>query len=456
MRRRHILLAISVLVLVFVLVIQNGMKNVPSPDEVVESEPLNVPILSQNDLERHMNKLTSADLDGRYPGTEGNRLAASYIREQMVAIGLKSPTFADDHYMMFSALIPIKLQKTTMMLNDGEESHVFEFGRDYVEFVTRNFAMGNGAHSGTYQIIDDPDKLYAFDGSSIVVYTKSAIEGISYDELFGKIILSSDRPKMVLYESNQQNSGYFVLSPYSRFVEKNDNQSGILIYKVSEGVIVKLKNSPEGTLSANTAVSLSSEEIHNIIGMIDGTGETGYAITAHFDHLGNNLDGTFNPGALDNASGIATMLVLAEALMEVGNPELDYYFVAFNAEEEGLYGSEAFVQHMPLDVEGFSFINIDMVGSSLGIPVTVSATQSQSHMLQASIVELAKDHGVETILSDSGSSDHVPLEYVGYKAISLTELDKRYYHTPEDTIEQSIDYGRMVQLAGWILSFVEK
>lgn len=455
MKKRYILIMIMLLVIAFALFIQKSMKPLPSIEEGKESQQLDEPILSQDDFERHMIKLTSVELDGRYPGTEGNRLATAYIREQMVAIGLESPTFADNHYMMFSALIPIKLQKTTMVLNAGDESHEFEFGSDYVEFVTRNFAMGNGAHSGTYQIIDDPDKRYAFDGTSVVVYTKSAIEGISYDELFGKILLSSHRPKMVLYESNQQNSGYFVLSPYSRYVDKNDNQDGMLIYKVSERVIEKLKNSPKGTLSANTSVSLSTENIHNVVGMIDGTGETGYAITAHFDHLGNNLDGTYNPGALDNASGVATMLVLAEALQKVGNPELDYYFIAFNAEEEGLYGSEAFVQHMPLDTDGFSFINIDMVGSSLGIPVTVSATQSQSHLLQANMVELASNLSIETILSDSGSSDHVPLEYVGYKAISLTELDKRYYHTPGDTIEQSIDFGRMLQLAAWILSFVE-
>ena len=70
------------------------------------------------------------------------------------------------------------------------------------------------------------------------------------------------------------------------------------------------------------------------------------------------------------------------------------------------------------------------------------------------MIELAQTFGIETILSDSGSSDHVPIEYVGYRAVSLTELDKRYYHTPSDTIENSIDFQRLSQIARLIFTFV--
>lgn len=454
MKSKHVaLLFVIVTVLAVVFYSLNITKR---PDGESEAQQEVESILTEKNLERHMLELVSERYDGRLPGTEGNALAASYIREEMRAIGLISPDFAEDHYMPFSALVPIKVEKTTMTLMIGHERHEFLFGRDYVEFVTRNFAKGFGAHSDTYKIVASQDELYDFDGASIVVYTKAAIEGISYDELFGKIILSDERPKMVLYESNQQNSGYFVLSPYSRFVQSNDNLNGILIYKVSENVIEKLLTNPEATLTASTGVSLASTEMHNVVGMIDGSGENGYVLMGHFDHLGNNFDGTYNPGALDNASGISAMLVLAEALTRDGHPELDYYFIAFNAEEEGLYGSEAFANIMPLPTDRFEFINIDMVGSSAGIPVTVSATRSQSHALQSRMIEMATAHGIETISSESGSSDHVPIEYAGYKALSLTELDKRYYHTPGDTIEQSVDFGRMLQIVNWIHAFVLK
>lgn len=444
------------LILAVLIVVVFTLKESETPVGEAEVLQQTEVILTEESLERHMLELVSERYDGRFPGTEGNVLAAAYIREQMRDIGLISPYFAEDYYMPFSALIPIKIEKTTMSLMIGQERHDFQFGYDYVEFVTRNFAKGFGVHSDTYKLVTSQDDLYDFDGATIVVYTKEAIEGISYDELFGKIILSDERPKMVLYESNQQNSGYFVLSPYSRFVQSNDNHSGILIYKVSEKVIQKLMANPDATLTASTGVSLASTEMHNVVGMIDGNGDSGYVLMGHFDHLGNNFDGTYNPGALDNASGIATLLVLAEALVRDGHPELDYYFIAFNAEEEGLYGSEAFAGIMPLPIDRFEFINIDMVGSSAGIPVTVSATRPQSHALQSQIIDLAALHGVETISSESGSSDHVPIEHAGYRAISLTELDKRYYHTPGDTIEQSVDFGRMLQIVNWIHAFVLK
>ena len=288
-------------------------------------------------LKSYLSELVSVEFDGRFPGTPGNIAAAEFIRTSMMEIGIESPAFAKNYFMTFSAIIPIKLSKTTLVLETVDQKVEFVFGRDYVEFVTRNFAKGKGKFSGQFKIMDDPLNLYDFGDSDIVVYTLDAIKDISYDSLFNHILLEKNKPKMVLYESNQQNSGYFVLSPYSRMVTENDNQDGMLIYKVSQSVVEALLSHSGGILHAFTEVELSRIEMPNVVGMIDGSGETGYVIMAHFDHLGHNFDGTYNPGALDNASGVATMLALSEVLIKQGDPELDYYFIAFNAEEAGLY-----------------------------------------------------------------------------------------------------------------------
>ncbi len=408
-------------------------------------------------LETTMQKLVSSELDGRYPGTEGNERAMAFIKNEMTRIGLEAPTFTESYLMPFEMILPMKHSATEMRLTVDTTVYDFIFGEDFNEFVARDFAKGIGTFEGGFEIIDDPFNLYDFEGlgsPDIVVYTETAISGVSYDALFNEIIKSEHRPKVVLYESSQQNSGYFVLSPYSRMVTSNDNTEGLLIYRVSKDLVTLLKENTEGILRLKTEVSIDVIETANVIGMIDGTGETGVIISAHFDHLGNNYDGTYNPGALDNASGVATMLALAESIVMNANPELDYYFIAFNGEEEGMYGSGHFASLKPLDPIAFKCINVDMVGASGNVPLEISATSVQSSTLQETALLLAESLAIKTFKSDKGSSDHVPLEIAGYNTISLTELDKRFYHTPYDTIDNSIDFNKMQNVAFFIYRLV--
>jgi hypothetical protein len=408
-------------------------------------------------LESRLEKLVSKSFDGRYPGTDGNDLATEYIRDEMIRIGLEAPEFTEDYLMPFEMILPMKHSATEMRLTVDARIYAFTFGEDFNEFVARDFAKGIGTFEGGYKVIDDPFNLYDFEsyGSpEVVVYTEMAISGVGYDALFSEIMKAEHRPKVVLYESSQQNSGYFVLSPYSKMVTSNDNTNGLLIYRISEAVKTLLSESPEGILRFKTEVSIDLIETNNIIGMIDGTGETGIVISAHFDHLGNNHDGTFNPGALDNASGVTTMLALAEALVETGDPELDYYFIAFNGEEEGMHGSGHFAAQLPLEPLAFKCFNVDMVGASGDVPLEISATAIQSVNLQEQALSLAESMGLKTFKSDKGSSDHVPLEMAGYETISLTELDKRFYHTPNDTIENSINFAKMQNVAYFIYRLV--
>jgi Zn-dependent M28 family amino/carboxypeptidase len=82
----------------------------------------------------------------------------------------------------------------------------------------------------------------------------------------------------------------------------------------------------------------------NVIGRLDGTDpelrEEFVVLTAHLDHLGLAADGAdrvFN-GAMDNASGIATMIEVARALAR-NPPKRSVLFCAVTGEEKGLLGS---------------------------------------------------------------------------------------------------------------------
>jgi hypothetical protein len=135
------------------------------------------------------------------------------------------------------------------------------------------------------------------------------------------------------------------------------------------------ESSPPGAAPAGTTVymrvSASCEWRTglNVWCKIDGDEEPGrYVIVgAHYDHLGEDPslpDPVYN-GANDNASGVAVLLALAEALAESGDgPDASVVFVAFSAEEHGLWGSRSFVaQHPEIVRNADIMINLDQVGA---------------------------------------------------------------------------------------------
>jgi membrane-associated protease RseP (regulator of RpoE activity) len=94
-------------------------------------------------------------------------------------------------------------------------------------------------------------------------------------------------------------------------------------------------------------------------------------IGAHYDHLGRggegslaSREGEIHHGADDNASGVAGMLELARIFSaERKNLKRTLDFIAFSGEEEGLLGSNFYVNHplWPLN-KIVAMINMDMIG----------------------------------------------------------------------------------------------
>jgi len=117
-----------------------------------------------------------------------------------------------------------------------------------------------------------------------------------------------------------------------------------------------------GYLAPFTALG---ERSQNVIGIIRGhePGAGHIIIGAHLDHLGIR-DGVIYPGADDNASGVAGLCAIAEALSHAGQrPRHTVVIVGFGSEEDGLLGSEAYVAApvLPLD-QAVLMINLDMIG----------------------------------------------------------------------------------------------
>jgi hypothetical protein len=85
-------------------------------------------------------------------------------------------------------------------------------------------------------------------------------------------------------------------------------------------------------------------------------------VAAHLDHLG--LNPSTMPGANDNASGVAVVMAVAEALLKSGlRPQRAVAFVFFGAEEQGVKGSEYYLAHVPPPLKRMkALVNLDGVG----------------------------------------------------------------------------------------------
>jgi hypothetical protein len=210
-----------------------------------------------------------------------------------------------------------------------------------------------------------------------------------------------------------------------------------------------------GLSTALEAFTYSSATYHNVVATKVGTlyPDQEYVIGAHYDSVSN-------PGADDNASGVALVL---EAARIISQYDSDYTirFVAFSMEEVGLVGSEAYVSaHAGDDIQ--AMISADMVAYDNGTDVArvygrpVSTTKAT---LGAAIDEYSG--GLSWI--DAGwisASNHAPFDGAGFDAALLIEgevWNNPYYHTQQDSFDTPfyLDFVYAVRMTrsmvGWLV-----
>jgi len=178
----------------------------------------------------------------------------------------------------------------------------------------------------------------------------------------------------------------------------------------------------------------------NVLGVLPGR-DPEYAdqviiIGGHYDHLGQTPDGTVWGGANDNASGVAVLLELARSWREQGYvPRRTVLFAAWDAEEEGLWGSSYYVEHPRYPLENtVAKIQLDMVGAG-GDRLLIDGSGELGEQLES----VAEALGIETESTNFGRSDHTPFLRAGVQADLLIwyygdDADPQY-HRPGDTPE---------------------
>ena len=197
--------------------------------------------------------------------------------------------------------------------------------------------------------------------------------------------------------------------------------------------------------------------INNIVGKIEGKTNNAIIISAHFDHIGVQ-DGKIIKGAIDNASGVAVLLELAETLKNKYNiekPEFDIIFCAFNGEEEALKGSRNFIEDMNGKYDSLININIDSVGYKDGRKVTF-LDKNMDTSLYLPMKEVIENNGLEVELDTDlkGTADSVEFDQAGIPSICIIDENvKAVIHTENDTPDL-IDYDRLDKIVKSVYDFV--
>ena len=289
---------------------------------------------SQN-VVKNVNYLSSDTFNGRSAGSDENTLVSEIIKNKFKELNL-SP-YKDSYTETFSTVCPIKTDETVYLkIFDDSGSEHLKYGEDYKEDMI-NFNKNSFTFS-------NKDKITVF-STSIEVCTN---EGT------------------LLFYLAQDND----LSFRSSFM--CELRFDLVIALSSNGYNKKLDVLRNGkTITTYIPFKNENTELVNVQAFIEGSDSSlpPLILTAHFDHLGSDSQNNIYSGALDNASGSAFLLELANHLSTLGTPKRSIIFVALNAEELGLKGSAYFAEDNYFDIKDSTVINFDMIGAS-DTPIT--------------------------------------------------------------------------------------
>jgi hypothetical protein len=188
------------------------------------------------------------------------------------------------------------------------------------------------------------------------------------------------------------------------------------------------------------------------VGTLDPTVE--YIVGTHYDSFEN-------PGAVDEASGVAVLLESARILSKYDS-DYTIRFIAFDREEQGFRGSYGYLQgHLNDDIRGvivlahvvWNYNNYNIIG--------VADWESESFKSRlGSVVETYADHA--TLVFGTGGdclSDHIPFGQAGFPACCLcTAYSDQFvqYHTPMDSVDTPglVDYDHGATFTRVIVGFL--
>ena len=381
--------------------------------------------ITPDGLLAHIKVLASDEFEGRAPGTKGEELSVKYISDQFKKIGLK-PGNPDGTYTQEVPLAGIK-SEPRMSFIAGDKMIDLKYPDDFVASSARLqpeikidksdvVFVGYGVVAPEYGWDDykdvdvhgktilmligdpavpdpkDPSKLddKMFKGKAMTYYGRWTYkyEIAAQKGAAAAIIIHETEPAAYPwqvvrsswgkenFELDNPNKNMDAVSARSwitvDIAKKLLTDSGQDFDALRKSAITKAFRPVALNAKANIDIKqqIRSFKSHNVIGKLDGDDpklrDECVIYTAHWDHLGRHPelqgDQIFN-GAIDNASGVASVIQLATAFTKLNPPpKRSVLFMDTTAEEAGLLGAKYYVEHplYPLE-KTLAEINIDGV-----------------------------------------------------------------------------------------------
>lgn len=219
-----------------------------------------------------------------------------------------------------------------------------------------------------------------------------------------------------------------------------------------------LKNTPENFDAKVDAKLIKSFDASNVIGIVKGTAQPDSFIvfTAHYDHVGGMGKQTYFPGANDNASGIALLLMMAK-YYATHPAKYSVVFMAFGGEEAGLLGSEYFVNHPLIPLKKIRFlINLDLMGNGEEGITVVNATEfkNEFEVLQ----KISADNKLLAAVNPRGkakNSDHYYFTEKGVPSFFIYTLGARKAYHDVDDMATTLPLFKIDELQTLLIKFTE-
>ena len=360
----------------------------------------------------HIRVLASDEFQGRLTGSSGYQQAASYVADRFREYGL-IPAGDNGYFQSVGYVVQTVLpERSSVSLVGARGSEHLSVGDDLVLSANTEqrasadaplIFAGYGIHlpeAGYDDYQDLPVKgaivvvliggPEAVDGAQrAYAYAESLPHYLVAQGAVGVISISNPKDREVPWSRTKAAS----VQPGMLLEEKalRRYQQPVFAATFNEAVVDKLFRSSGHTFSeltaladahkplphfplnldlqAKVATELSHSRADNVVAKLTG-GDARIAretivLSAHLDHLGTGTpdhgDGIFH-GAMDNASGVASLLEVARAMQKMGrHPRRSVLFVAVSGEEKGLLGSRYFAAHPTAQAgEIVADINMDM------------------------------------------------------------------------------------------------
>lgn len=487
--------------------------------------------ITEQDLARRIATFSDDAFEGRAPGTPGGIAASQWIADEMAAMGL-APAGENGTYFQAVPLVQSAVNRDASHVDfrAGERTMEVEFGRDIVAWTKRQSAgevsveasdlvfVGYGVVAPEYgwndyegvdvrgrtvvMLVNDPGFESGdedlFNGRSMTYYGRWTykFEEAARQGAAAAIIVHETAPASypwqvvqfswsgAQYDLERPNDGADRVAVESWITRSLAQQlfaaAGVDwadARRAAREPGFRAIELPGVTFEAALTTEIDRLETRNVLGMIPGAERPDEYVlyTAHWDHLGMReesaeQDVVFN-GAVDNATGVATILEIAERFAGEPPPERSVLFLAVGAEESGLLGS-AYYAANPLysPAQTVGGMNVDAslpIGRTRDIIVIGSGaseledilaeeaarqnrvlasdpTPEAGYFYRSDHVEFAKV-GIPMLYADGGE-DHIELGIEHGRAIS-DAYRANAYHKPSDEFSEAWDMSGFVENA---------